>query len=160
MGVDLFPARLFGRDVVRRAQHRSGLGHALLDVERARDAEVSHLCATVAVQQDVLRLDVAMHEAVLVGEPQRAGDLDRDLERLTDVQPALPHDELLEVLTLDVLEDDVLASVLLSPVDDRDDVRMLQLRDGAGLPLEPLDEVFVPVVLLVQDLEGDVALEE
>ena len=101
-----------------------------------------------------------MHQTVLVGESQRAGDLDRDLERLADSQVALAHDELFEVLALDVFEDDVLASILLAAVDDGDDVRVLQLCDGAGLSLEPLDEVLVLVVLLVENLERDVALEE
>src|SRR5207249_622710 len=40
------------------------------------------------------------------------------------------------------------------------DVRMLELRDGARLPLEPLDEVFVLVVLLVQDLQRHIAFEQ
>ena len=101
-----------------------------------------------------------MHETVLVGESQRAGDLDRDLERLAHLQPTSSHDELLEILALDVLEDDVLASGLLAAVDDRDDVRMLQLCDQTGFPFESFDEVVVLVVLLVEDLQGDVALEE
>ena len=37
---------------------------------------------------------------------------------------------------------------------------MGELGDGAGLPLEALDEVVVGRVLLVQDLQGDVSLEQ
>ena len=37
---------------------------------------------------------------------------------------------------------------------------MLELCDRAGFPLEPLDKVLVLVVLLVQDLQGDIALEQ
>ena len=92
------------------------------------------------------------------GEPSR--DLARDLERLAQLQAALPDDELLEVLAVDVLENDVLAAVLLAPVDHRDDVRMLQLGDRSRLALEALDEVVVGAVLGVEDLQRDVALEQ
>ena len=160
MRVDRLAARLLRRDVVRRSEHGPRLRDAVLDVERARDAEVRDLRAAVAVQQHVLRLHVAVDEPVLVGEREPAGDLDGDLERLAHLEAALADDELLQVLAVDVLEDDVLAAVLLAPVDHRDDVRVLELRDGARLALEALDEVVVVVVLLVQDLQRDVALEQ
>ncbi len=38
--------------------------------------------------------------------------------------------------------------------------KTLELCDGARLPLEPLHEVLVLVVLLVQDFQGDVAFEQ
>ena len=73
--VDLLAARLLGRDVVARAEHRPGLRHPC-DVERARDPEVGHLRLPVAVEQDVLRLHVAVHEPAGVRERERARDLD------------------------------------------------------------------------------------
>ena len=132
----------------------------LLHVERARDAEVRDLRAAVTVQQHVLRLHVPVDEAVLVGERERTGDVDGDLERLAHLETSFADDELLEVLAVDVLEDDVLAAFFLAPVDHRDDARVLELRHGARLALEALDEVVVFVVLLVQDLQRHVALEE
>ena len=50
--------------------------------------------------------------------------------------------------------------VVLAAVDDRDDVRMRELRDGARLAAEALDVVLVAAVLVVQDLQRDVALEQ
>ena len=95
-----------------------------------------------------------------MGERERTGDVDGDLERLAHLETSFAHDELLEVLAVDVLEDDVLAASFLTPVDHRDDARVLELRHGAGFALEALDEVVVFVVLLVQDLQRHVALEE
>ena len=97
---------------------------------------------------------------MLVGEREPAGYLVRDFERVAQVQPAFANDELLQVLAVDELEDDVLPAVLLATIDHRHDVRMLELRDGTRLVLEPLDEVLVLVVLLVENLQGDVALEQ
>ena len=158
--VDRLAARLLRGDVVRGSEHGPRLRDAALHVERARDAEVRDLRAAVTVQQHVLRLDVPVDEAVLVCERERTGDVDCDLERLAHLETSFADDELLEVLAVDVLEDDVLAAFFLTPVDHRDDARVLELRHGAGFALEALDEVVVFVVLLVQDLQRHVALEE
>src|SRR6185503_15032517 len=48
----------------------------------------------------------------------------------------------------------------LTAVDHGDDVRMRELRDGAGLAPEALDVLLVLAVLGVEDLQRDVALEE
>ena len=65
------------------------------------------------------------------------------------------RDELLQVLALDVLEDDVLAPVGLAAVDDGDDVRVGEPRDGARLAAEPLDVLRIVREALVQDLDRD-----
>jgi hypothetical protein len=58
------------------------LGEAAVNLERPRDPEVRHLGPAVAVQEHVLRLDVAVHDPVLVSEAQRPGHLEHDLDRL------------------------------------------------------------------------------
>ena len=75
------PERLLGRDVVRRAEHAAVGGQALL-VQRARDPEVGDLRRALLVDEDVLRLDVAVDDLALVGGAERAGDLDRVGDRL------------------------------------------------------------------------------
>ncbi len=112
------------------------------------------------VSEDVLRLHVAVHEAVLVCERERIGDLQRELDRPARRQRAGPLDELLEILAVDVLEDDVLLPAVLPAVDHGDDVRVGELGDGAGLPPEALDVLLVVGVVLMQHLECDVALEQ
>jgi len=47
-----------------------------------RQAEIGHLHATPAVQQDVLRLDVAMDDALVVGELGRIANVRHDDQRL------------------------------------------------------------------------------
>ena len=77
--------RLLGTHVVRGAEGHAGLGHpgAAGLAGRQRDTEVGHQRATV-VQQDVLRLDVAVDHPVAVGVVERAGDLGRDPDGIVD----------------------------------------------------------------------------
>ena len=58
-----------------------------------------------------------------------------------------------------MLEDDVLAAVVLPAVDHGDDVRVRQPRDGARLAAEALEVLGVLGVVLVEDLDRDLALE-
>src|SRR4029077_15049236 len=132
----------------------------VLDLERARNPEVRHLGAAVTVQQDVLRFDITVNKPMLVRQRKPTGYLVPDLERCADVESALADDELLEFLPVDVLEDDVLPAAFFATVDHGHDVRMLKLRDGARLSFEPLDEVLVFAVLLMENLQHDVAFEE
>ena len=111
-------------------------------------------------EQHVLRLHVAVDEPVLVREREPARDLRaRARAPRATGSAALAHDELLQVLAADELEDDVLPAVLLAPVDHGDDVRVRELRDRARLTTEPLDLVRVVRVALVEHLDGHVALE-
>ena len=65
MRVDFGAEKLFGRHVMRRAEHVADLRQVgRLD---ARDAEVADLDAAVAVDEDIRRLDVAVHDAFGVG---------------------------------------------------------------------------------------------
>jgi len=100
-----------------------------------------------------------MHEAVLVREREPVGDRDHELERAARRHPAGARDELFEVLALDVLEDDVLPPAVVAAVDDRDDVRVRQLRDRPRLAAEALDVLRVLEVALVEDLDRDEAVE-
>ena len=138
-GRDRLAARLLGREVFAGAEHRPGLRDAVIDVQRAGDAEVGHLHLALAAEEDVLRLDVAVDEPVVVREREPVGDRERELERPSDRQPARPEDELLEVLAVDVLEDDELPAVVVATVDDGDDVRVREPRDRARLAAEALE---------------------
>ncbi len=158
LAVDVVPERLLGRHVVGGPEHAPVGGQALL-VERAGDPEVGDLGRALAVDQDVLGLDVAVDDVARVGAAERAGDLDRVRERLVHRQPAHAADALLERLALDVLEDDVGPALVLPGVDHADDVRVRELRDRAGLAAEALELVGVRRDLAVHELDRDLALE-
>ena len=70
-------------------------GDRALVVER-RDAEVAERRLAELGDEQVLRLDVAVQQATVVGGLQGAGDLHADVEHQGDRQPALALEALAE----------------------------------------------------------------
>src|SRR5205807_728269 len=104
--------------------------------ESARDAEVEDLYGSIGHYHDVARLDVAMHDAVLMGVIERAADLNDDPEAVHDAHGAPDIDNLIERLAGHVLHDHVGVAALFPKVIDDDDIRMLQAAGGLGLTIE------------------------
>jgi hypothetical protein len=159
LAVDVVAQRLLGRHVVRGAEHAPVGGQPLL-VERAGDAEVGDLGRALLVDQDVLRLDVAVDDVARVREAERSRDLDRVGDRLPDRQFAEAADAVLERLALDVLEDDERAPVLLAGVDHAHDVGVRELGHRARLAAEALELVGVGGDLAVHELDRHAPLED
>src|SRR3569623_1839925 len=72
--IDLLAARLLGRHVRRRADDLALRQRARGVVERG-DAEVEHLPRAVVAQEDVVRLEIAMHDAARPRLLERRTDL-------------------------------------------------------------------------------------
>ena len=96
-----------------------GLGH------RPGDAEVGHERVS-ALEEDVLRLDVAMDDAALVGVLQRLGGLAGDAKRVVQRQLLLPVEPVPERLALDERHDVVEQAFGLSRVVQAEDVGVLE----------------------------------
>ena len=127
-------------------------------VHALREAEVEHLDLAVGRQLHVRRLQVAVHDAVLVGLLERFGDLASDRERLVQRQRPL-RQALLQVLARDELHrQHPLAAHVLEPEECRD-VRVLQRGEQLGLALEAREPLGVGGERLRQPLERDVAPE-
>ena len=110
---------------------------AVLDLEPLGQAEVGDLGDAVAVEQDVGRLEVAMHDAGLVrrvhGRGERGHQLGRRAARL-----GRPLEAVGEAPPFEHLERDEGAAVGLADIVDLDDVGMAEPGDGLGLDQEPL----------------------
>ena len=155
--VDRGAPRLLRRQVLRGADDRARFSH--LAHARARNAEIGHLQSPLAVDQHVVRLDVAVDDAVAVSEPDRGEDLPRVVDREVDRRRPACDDELLQGTAVEVLHRDVVRAFRLAAVIDRDDVRMRKAGRVLRLTAEALDELFVTGVAIVQDLDRDTPAE-
>ena len=157
-GGELLALRLLGRDVVRRSENGGRLGvHRVLC---ARDAEVHHLHVAVGLDHDVLRLDVAVDDVLVMGDGKRLAHLRADFGDLALVERTSLHDAGLEVGAADVLHDDEVRAVVLAPVVNVHDVGALQVGGRRGLLAEALRERGVRCVLGQHHLYGNAAPED
>src|SRR5678810_1261460 len=94
---------LLGTHVLRSAEREAALGEAVASrlLQRKRDPEVSHHCLAL-VQQDVLRLDVAVNHSLPMGIVQRAGYLARDAHGIVDRELLLACQSCPQRFTADV----------------------------------------------------------
>ena len=86
------------------------------------------------LQQDVFRLDVAVHHTLAVGVAQGIGHLTAQVQHLVQRQLLLASQAFTKGLALDVGHDVIQASRRLARVVQREDVRMVE--PGGGLDLE------------------------
>ncbi len=123
-------------------------------VQRACDAEVGDLHLTVARDEDVRRLDVAVHHAARVCRRQCERDRDRRVDGAVGTDAALGAEHVGEAAAVDVLHDDVVRASRLAPVVDAHDVGVVEVGRCLGLTPEALDERGVLRELGEQDLRA------
>src|SRR5205814_9044932 len=118
----------------RRSHHgaRDRGGPALLYGNAPREPEVEDLEKTVAARQDVLGLEIAVHETGRVRDLERLGRLAQHPERLLG-RPGLAAPPLAERLPIDELHGHVERALGLADIMDDDDVGMVEGRGGARL---------------------------
>ena len=165
-GVDIGPAidrvaqSLFGRRVAGRSHggaRRLGQGRF---GQGPGQSEVGHPEASVLVEDEVGRLDVAVDETAAVGIGQGLGRLDTDGRRLGHRDPAAVVEKVAERAAAQVLENEEGTTVVLAPVVDGEDVRMGQLGGRLSLVAEATEEGLVAGQAGVEDLDGHPALKD
>ena len=112
------------------------------------------IVVALQIEQDVARLDVAVHEAVLVGRVERLGELAGDLVARSGSAARLQQQRL-QVDAVDEAHGDEQAPVDLARFVDRDDVGMVQARRQPRLSQQPLAKALVLREALGQDLQRD-----
>jgi hypothetical protein len=130
------PLGLLGGHVGEGPHHVARAGDRVV-VDQVGDAEVGELGRAAPGRRavgdhDVLRLDVAVHDAALVGVGQRVGERQADPEHVAVRQRVLRL-ELGQAAAVDELGDQVARPGLLPRVVDRDDPRMVEARGGQRL---------------------------
>jgi hypothetical protein len=165
----LVAAGLLGRHVQRGAEHHAGLGQprrvALAGRAHVlRDAEVHDLdevLVLAAQQEHVLRLHVAVDDALGVRGAQRRRDLLRDQQDALLGQRALAQQALGERLALEELHHHERPAVAGgAEVGDVDDVLVADRGGEPRLLLEPRDDLILARVLVEQDLDRDALADQ
>ena len=140
-------------DDIAAVRHR-GLG------DGARDAEVSYLGVAVGHHEDVVRLDVAVHEVIGMRVGECLCDLSCDPQGLADGKMAFLADAILEGTARHVFHDDVMVAIGHADIVDIDDIRMRKTCCRLGFTLEFIDEFLVLLECLMQDLDGHRPVEQ
>src|SRR5690606_8511353 len=119
-GVDGQPLGLLRREVGRRPHDRARLGEVVgvAAAHGAGDAEVGDLDLALGGDEHVARLDVAVHDAVAVGEVEGGGDVGGDVGGTVGVQPPLGPQDLGQAAPPHVLHDDEVGALEGAPVVD------------------------------------------
>jgi hypothetical protein len=123
-----------------------------------RQAEVEDLDPPLGGDEQVLGLEVAVDDPLLVRCGQAVRHLDRVVDRLADRQRARAK-AIAERFALEQLRDDEGGAVVGADVVNGQDVGMVEARGGARLLLEALQPVGVAGERRRQHLDGDVAAQ-
>ena len=105
------------------------------------------------------KLDEMRHHGI---DPARRRDLTRDLHRVFGIQPAAAREPIGQALAIEQLHRDVRGVVRfreLAALVHRHDSGMLDLRGAARLLQEALEDLRLQACFLVEELEGDFAIE-
>jgi hypothetical protein len=145
---DFRAGELLGRHVGRRAG-------AERFPRRARKAEVGDADAAVAVQHDVRRLEVAVHDAAVVRGGQPGADLPRELDRAILREAPDAAEQRREILAVHVLHREKRVAFVLADVVHAADVRMRDLPREPDLGVELRQPRGIAVDALGQELERD-----
>ena len=149
--VDRLAARLLRR-------HEGGRAPAAprLAAQEVGEPEVEDLHPTVLAEKGVGGLEVAVQDTVLVGVGEAAGHVVGHPERLVERQHALLEARR-QRLPAQELHDEVWPGGAAAHVEERDDVRVVELRDRLGLLLDPLGGELASGTVGAQGLERHAA---
>ena len=145
-------ARLFGRKVVHRAHHVIALGQGAA-ARHAGNAKVRHLDQAFGIDQDVLGLDVAVDDTIIVRMLQSRKDADGNLRRHALRQAALFSNDLLERAPAHVFHHQIAIALLLTHIQQVYDIVMAHLAGGQRLALKALQEFLIVIELRPQNLD-------
>src|SRR5215813_9871336 len=167
--IRLLSTHLLRRHVTDRAHNHAGISDPflrgrvlvyavkMLPVEFSK-TEIEDLHPPVVRDEQVLRLQVTMDDAFGMRGGQSLGDLPRVIDSLSRSDCALFY-QFAQLLAFEQFGDDIGRAFMRADVVNREDVRVVERRGGAGFLLEAAQAVRIPGELGGQQLDGDLATE-
>ena len=124
--VDLLTLSLFRRKITGGTHDRTGLGELVVGAaESASDTKVGHFDLIIASNHDVAGFHVAVDGPVSVSEPESASHIGDNIGGPAKLKRTFIGQQLGETLTLNVLHNNEVGVVLVTPVVDGDNARMV-----------------------------------
>ena len=153
--------RLLGRNVVEGPQRHARLRQVGIaaPLQIARQPHIDELRPAIRRDDDVRRLDIAMHDAARVGVFQTRGDLKDIANRFADRNSAAALEHGPQVDAFDELERDEVQPLVFAAEEDAGDIFVIELRGGLGLLMKPLHVIGLLGHLRRQDFQGDEAIQ-
>ena len=155
-GRDRLTGHLLGTRIGRRPRGAELVSDVSGLRRREGDPEVGQVHVAFVVEQQVARLDVAVHDARMMSRAQCATDLIHDPHGLVEIERAV-DETILDGPAAQPAHHEVRAARLSPEVVQRHDVGMLEAGDELRLALEPADERGVVGEIRVDDLHRDIA---
>ena len=153
--IGIFALRLLGAYVMHRTDRRGLVNVFGFHMVEPGDAEIRDLDVGVGQQNDILRLDIAVHDPLVVGVLQCAQDLDHEMLRFTDIERFLTVDIFFERDALHVFHNNILEVLAETDVVYLYDIRVRQYGDRFGFVFEPHAELFVRLEFIFKDFYGN-----
>ena len=121
-----------------------------------RQPEIEDFCRTPVRDENVRRLDIAMHDAPGMRRVERIGDLRAPIEQQIDGKRP-PAEAFPKRLPLDQFHHQKRPAFVLAHVVDRADARMIESRGRARFALEAFERGRIPHEVLRQEFQRHLA---
>ena len=147
-------ACLLGTDIVNASDSLIGSSLALLASELG-NTEVHDLDSSVCEHHNVLRLDIAVNNALVMSVLKCAEDLDHEMDRILPCKNVLLLDILLEGDTVNVFHNDILYLLRESHIVNFNDIRVRENCYSLRFIAESAQELLILCILLFKYLNGN-----
>jgi hypothetical protein len=108
--------------------------------DQLRQAKIGNLYSALAIEEDILGLDVTMNDSFFVGVLERVTDLLHDGQRFLRRHPTFLK-ELPQVHAIDILHDEAVLAVGFAKVMHADNIGMIEPGQRLCFAREPLGEI-------------------
>ena len=122
------------------------------------DAEIEHFQRPAPRDEEIGRLDVAVHDTLRVCGVEGIGHLHAQFQHLVGRQRPL-RDALLQRLAIEQFHHHELLALMIADVVERADVRVVQARDHPCFAQEALHDLAIGLGLVGQELDRHLAAE-
>src|SRR5437660_2373185 len=170
--VDTLAAHLFGRHVANRPHNDAGIGvHAhrfgfrfpiyfacKSRTSQLRQTKIKNLDAAISHDEEIIRLEIAVYDALLMRGRETFGDLQRIFDRLALRQSCATH-SLTQRLAFEQFRDHVGGAVEGIDIIDRENIGMIESPRGLCFLFEPPQSIGVCGKICRKNFDRHVALK-